>query len=130
MVAGHRLVEGERLEVVERAGLRLVGVDPVDPGPGAAGRRLDVAAGGVLGSQVIGDRLDGVGQARQRLELGGKLAVDGSVRRKRTNAAKSPSKPTWRMTACISPAMRSTSARPMRWISSGERSRVVKWRIW
>ena len=68
MVSRHRLVQGQGLQVVERAGLRLVDVDPVDSGPRAALRRADVAPARVFRRDVGGYRLDGVRQSRKSLE--------------------------------------------------------------
>ena len=58
VVPGHRLVQRQRLEVVERPALQRVGVDPVDARLRAAMRRADVAAARVLGRDVGRHRLD------------------------------------------------------------------------
>ena len=75
MMSRHRLVQRERLEVVQRTGLELVRVHPVNAGLRASLGRVDVAAGRVLRRDVGRHGVDRVRQAREGLEERRQLPV-------------------------------------------------------
>ena len=68
VMAGHRLVQGERFQGVERAILQAVGVHPVAARLVGIERGPHIAAAGVFRRDGVGNRLDRVGLAGQPAE--------------------------------------------------------------
>ena len=139
VVAGNRLVVGERLGLVARPRLRLGGVDVVLAGPRAVDRRLavvgdrrvallvrlhpdDDARPRRAGSRTRPERPPGRVRAtpRRRRTTSSRVAkcIAGSVRRRRRISARSAVRRTRSPSVASSSSMRATSSRPIAWISS------------
>ena len=141
VVPGDRLVVGEHLRLVARPGLRVRGIEVVLPGPGAVVGRLAVVGDGRVlllvrahahdvarrlreAAEPVGDGLGGPLEGRGRLgeHLVARRKCSAGSPRSAASASGRFRVPIARPASSASSAsMRSISARPVRWSSSGRR---------